>query len=160
MLPPETTCPVIVGDGQIALVLSDALTATSPKVVMWGPYEIWHGAYHRFLTQKEFMDSGAIGYQCVDSIGEAARTGRGCDCIHAITDMDPMYSRSRYPLSFFGVGATRHAVRQIMSREVVIDPDTTHNWLIPALGLDKYPLMTGVYRGPKKPFSPEAISGR
>jgi len=39
MLPPETTCPVIVGDGQIALVLSDALTATSPKVVMWGPLE-------------------------------------------------------------------------------------------------------------------------
>jgi len=128
------------------------------KIVMWGPYEIWHGAHHRFVTQKEFIDSGAIGYQCVDSIGEAARTGRGCDCIHAITDMDPLYSRGRYPLAYFGVSASRHAVRQIMSRGAVIDPDKTHDWLIPALCLDKYPLEREEYRGPKKSFCPEAIA--
>ncbi|MFO0824463.1 MAG: hypothetical protein U0792_15325 [Gemmataceae bacterium] len=127
------------------------------KIVMWGPYEIWHGAYRRFLTQKEFIDSGAIGYQCVDSFGEAARTGCGCDCIHAITDMDPQYGRGRYPLAFFGIGASRHAVRQIMSRGAVIDPNKTHDCLIPALGLDKYPIERESYRGPKTTFSPDAI---
>ncbi|VTU00605.1 Uncharacterized protein OS=Planctomyces brasiliensis (strain ATCC 49424 / DSM 5305 / JCM 21570 / NBRC 103401 / IFAM 1448) GN=Plabr_4392 PE=4 SV=1 [Gemmataceae bacterium] len=131
------------------------------RVAMWGPFEIWHGAYQRFMTQKAFIDSGAIGYQCIDSLGEAARTGNGSDCIHAITDMDPFYSRSRYPLSFFGIGASRHAVRQILSRGAVIDPDRTHDCLIPLLGLDQYPIERVEYRGPKKAFDPEAIaSGR
>lgn len=127
------------------------------KVVMWGPYEIWHGSYRRFMTQKEFIDSGAIGYQCIDSLGEAARTGRGSDCIHAITDMDPQYDRGRYPLTFFGVSASRHAVRQFLSRGAVIDPDRTHDWLISSLGLDKHPICREEYRGPMKPFNPEAI---
>ena len=30
---------------------------------MWGPYEIWHGLYHRFVTQESFLASGRIGYQ-------------------------------------------------------------------------------------------------
>lgn len=127
------------------------------RVVMWGPYEIWHGAHRRFLAQKEFIDSGAIGYQCIDSIGEAARQGNGSDCIHAVTDMDPKYSRGRYPLSFFGVSASRHAVRQILSRGAVIDPPRTHDWLIPALGLDQYPITREEYTGPTKPFDPETI---
>lgn len=129
------------------------------KIVMWGPYEIWHGAYRRFMTQKQFIDSGEIGYQCFDSLGEAARTGHGCDCIHAITDMDPQYGRGRYPLSFFGIGASRHAVRQIMSRGAVIDPDKTHDWLLGSLGLEKCSITREEYRGPTKPFSPEAIAG-
>ena len=29
---------------------------------------------HRFLTQKQFLDSGIVGYQCVDNLGESART--------------------------------------------------------------------------------------
>jgi hypothetical protein len=28
------------------------------RVSMWGPYEIWHGLYRRFLLQEEFMNSG------------------------------------------------------------------------------------------------------
>jgi hypothetical protein len=127
------------------------------KIVMWGPYEIWHGAHRRFLTQKEFLDSGAIGYQCIDSIGEAARNGNGSDCIHAITDMDPKYSRTRYPLSFFGVSASRHAVRQVLSRGAVIDPPKTHDWLISALGLEQFPICREEYQGPTKPFDPETI---
>ena len=37
-----------------------------------------------------------------DSRGEAARTGDGCDCIHAVTDMDPAYPRAGYPLLLYG----------------------------------------------------------
>jgi hypothetical protein len=127
------------------------------KIVMWGPYEIWHGAYHRFLTQKQFLESGQVGYQCFDSLGEAARTGFGCDCIHGVTDLDPIYSRGRYPLALFGIGASRHALREIMKRGAVIDPDKTHDCLIPVLGLDKHPIIREEYRGPRTPFSPDAI---
>jgi hypothetical protein len=126
-------------------------------IVMWGPYELWHGTYQRFMTQKAFMESGQVGYQCIDDIGEAARTGTGCDCIHAISDMDPMFSRDRYPLSYFGVPATRNIVRQIMTRPVIIDAPRTHDWLICQLGLDHYPIRRERYRGEAVPYSPEAL---
>jgi hypothetical protein len=121
------------------------------KIAMWGPYEIGRGTYLRFVTQEEFLQSGAIGYQCIDSLGEAARTGTGSDCIHAITDMDPIYSRFRYPLSFNGFSASRHVVHEIMIRPVIYDPATTHDWLIPALGLDKYPIEQKQYHGKMVP---------
>ena len=47
------------------------------RVSMWGPYECRSSFFHRFVIQKEFLDSGRIGYQCNDNNGEAARTGDG-----------------------------------------------------------------------------------
>ncbi len=130
------------------------------KIVMWGPYEIWHGGYIRFVTQKQFIDSGTIGYQCTDTIGEAARTGLGSDCIHAITDMDPLHRRGNYPLLFFGISGSRHALRQIMTRGSLIDPDTTHDWLLPSLGLDKYSITREEYRGRKVPYEAGQLPGQ
>ena len=49
---------------------------TRQTIAMWGPYEVWHGFAHRFLAQKAFLESGAVGYQCIDNVGEAGRTGR------------------------------------------------------------------------------------
>lgn len=123
-------------------------------IAMWGPYEVPHSNYLRFQVQKKFMESGVVGYQCMDSFGEAARTGLGCDCIHAITDMDPLYDRSRYPLSFFGHGASRHIVTQLMRRGVIVDAPQTHDWLIPPLGLNEYPICRETYRGKVVPNSP------
>ena len=110
------------------------------SVAIWGPYEVWHGTAHRFVIQKQFLDSGVVGYQANDNRGEAARLGNGCDCIHAITDMDPEYPRWRYPLAFWGKPATANLVRRIMRSPAIIDPPTTHDWLLPRLGLtpDQY----------------------
>lgn len=127
------------------------------RVVMWGPYETWHGLYRRFLVQKNFMDSGEVGYQCIDTVGEAARTGAGCDCIHAVSDMDPMFDRGRYALTYFGIPASRNIVRQIRERPILINPDKTHDWLIGALGLDCYPIIRRHEKGPAEEFSPEAV---
>ena len=66
-------------------------------VAMWGPYEIQPQLYRRFLLQKAFMESGRVGYQCIDTLGEGA-DGSGCDCIHAITDMDPEFDRGLLPV--------------------------------------------------------------
>ncbi len=127
-------------------------------IVMWGPYEIWHGGYTRFQVQRQFMASGQTGYQCIDAVGGAARNGTGCDCIHAITDMDPSFDRRNYSLRYFGIDGSRHAVEQILSRGVVINAPQTHDWLIAALQLDQYDIERECYRGPVKSFSVENIA--
>jgi hypothetical protein len=126
-------------------------------VSLWGPYESWHGLYDRFVTQEAFLESGVIGYQCTDDIGEAARTGMGSDCFHAISDMDPQFDRREYPLLFFGYRASQNIVRQISERPILIHPGQSHDWLIPALGLDHYPIAHRRYEGPAEEFSPEAL---
>jgi hypothetical protein len=125
------------------------------RVSLWGPYEVGPGLFYRFRVQKAFMESGQVGYQCIDSLGEAARTGAGCDCIHAVTDMDPLFARNRYPLSYFGDSASRHIVREIHTRPIIICPKADHGWLLPLLGLDKYPIVRRSYWGRTVPYTPE-----
>jgi hypothetical protein len=125
------------------------------RVSVWGPYEVGPGLPYRFAVQKAFLESGKIGYQCIDTIGEAARTGNGCDCIHAVTDMDPLFDRARYPLSYFGDSASLNVVRQFHTRPIILCPEKDHGWLLPLLGLDKYPIERRTYSGPTVPYSPE-----
>jgi hypothetical protein len=118
------------------------------RVSLWGPYEIPPGVYRKFLIQKDFIDSGAIGYQCIDTIGEAARTGDGSNCIHAISDADAMFSRQAYPLWTFGDSASTNILRQLILRGVIRDVEMTHDWLVPALRLDQYPIVRRAYQAP------------
>jgi hypothetical protein len=127
------------------------------RISMWGPYETWHGLYRRFMVQKQFMESGEVGYQCVDTVGEAPRDGAGCDCIHAMSDMDPIFDRRRYPLKYFGEAASRNIVRQLRERPILIHPDETHDWLISALGLDCYKIIRRQETCPAQEFSPENV---
>jgi hypothetical protein len=137
----------------------DVVTRTGQRASVWGPYEVWHGFLPRFLVQKGFLESGQVGYQCVDTVGEAARTGGGCDCIHAVADMDPAYSRARYPLVFYGNSASYYLVRRFMRSPVVIDPRTTHDWVLGRLGLDEYRLERKRYCGLSKPYVPGGPAG-
>ena len=122
--------------------------ATDQQVYMWGPYEVWHGLAHRFQVQKAFLESGSVGYQCVDTVGEAARTGGACDCIHALSDMDPDYPRWRYPLAFYGAPATENLVRRMMhSPGTVLGCGQTHDWLLEPLGLCDASLHRRTYHG-------------
>ena len=125
------------------------------RVSLWGPYEVRPGLIYRFQVQKAFMESGRVGYQGIDSIGEAALTGAGCDCIHAITDMDPLFNRERYPLIYFGDSASMNIVRQLQTRPLIINPEADHGWLLPLLGLDQYPIVRRSYCGPSVPYTPE-----
>lgn len=124
-------------------------------ISVWGPYEVGPGLAHRFHVQKAFMESGRVGYQCIDNFGEAARTGCGCNCIHAITDMDPHFDRNQYPLTYFGESASRNAVRQLHTRPIIICPEADHGWLLPLLGLEKYPIERRPYLGRTVPYTPE-----
>jgi hypothetical protein len=103
--------------------------------------------YYRTLLQKEYLESGLIGYQCIDDIGESARKGNGCDCIHAFTDEDPLFRRIRYPLRRFGDAASEFVVKELWRRDLLILPEQTHAWLHEALGLNRYPITRRYYRG-------------
>jgi hypothetical protein len=118
------------------------------RVSMWGPYEVRPRGYLRFLIQKEFMESGRVGYQCVDKRGEAGKCGAGCDCIHAITDMDPEFDRTRYPLRWYGDAGSEHIVQQIASRGLTVHGMQVEEWLVPRLGLDCAGIVRRTYAGP------------
>lgn len=119
---------------------------TGQHIAQWGPYECRPELYYRAVVQQQFLTSGRMGYQCIDTMGEAARTGLGCDCIHAISDMDPQYSRNRYRLIRFGIAASRFIVYELGSRDMLINPNHTHEWLNHRLGLDAYPMAQRQYR--------------
>ena len=70
------------------------------------------------MVQKQFMESGEVGYQCIDNIGEAPRDGAGCDCIHAMSDIDLIFNRRRYPLTYFGEAASRNIVLQVRQADL------------------------------------------
>jgi hypothetical protein len=114
------------------------------RISMWGPYEIRAGLYRKLRIQKDFMDSGQIGYQCIDTVGEARR-GTGSDCIHAVTDCDAEYDRQEYPLSRFGDRASEHMVRQVMERGGVINGGMTSDWLLAPLGIADCPIVRRTY---------------
>jgi hypothetical protein len=116
------------------------------RVSMWGPYECRPSFYRRFLIQKEFLDSGRIGYQCYDDCGESGRSGDGSCCIHAITDMDPDYGRANYPLIWFGDSASEHIVNRFHERGSLLHPEIEHDWLIEALGLKAYHIVRRHYQ--------------
>ncbi|MFL5339075.1 MAG: hypothetical protein ACJ8F7_02815 [Gemmataceae bacterium] len=135
----------------VNLGMSDSIQIMLDKgerVSMWGPYEMRPHSYRRFLIQKAFIDSGAVGYQCVDKGGEAGRQGLGCNCIHALTDMDPDFDRSRYPLRFNGEDASLHILGQLARRGALIDARRTQDWLKPRLGLDCAAIVPHCYDGP------------
>jgi hypothetical protein len=124
------------------------------RVSLWGPYEIPPGVYRKLMIQKAFVESGAIGYQCIDTYGEAGAKGNGSDCIHAISDVDPLFGRQAYPLTYYGDAASLYILRRAVIRGAVPDIETTHDWLIPALGLDRYPIVRREYTAPLFPNLP------
>jgi hypothetical protein len=133
------------------------------RVSVWGPYECRPNFFRRFLVQKAFLDSGRVGYQCDDNCGEAALSGNGCCCIHAISDMDPEYGRANYPLIWFGDSASEHLVNRFHASDSLLHPDVEHDWLIGALGLEKYGLVRRHYHDRRLDFprlQPARILGR
>jgi hypothetical protein len=117
------------------------MVATGQRVSLWGPYEIWPGLYRKFLIQKNFLECGQVGYQAIDTIGEATMCGNATDCIHAITDADTMFDQARYAVWRCGESASEGIVKQLSESGGFVDPYLTHDWLMPALGLTAYPII-------------------
>ncbi|MGC3970115.1 MAG: hypothetical protein QM775_23145 [Pirellulales bacterium] len=107
-------------------------------VAMWGPYEydaaVAPQVYDRVLRQIARLNSGCMLYKCIDP-DSGPRARQMCDCIHAVTDLDPYLSRPFYSeLQNFGMDASRRLV-QVLAGRHRFDVGHTHEWIAAAVGV-------------------------
>ena len=114
----------------------DAVYHDREHVTMWGPFRILPQVYERSLGVKAILDSGRAEYRAIST----PRNLLISDCIHAVAAVDPIFGRDHYPLIRIGQPASRHIARQFVTRSVFDQYQTEASWLIPRLGLDRYPI--------------------
>jgi hypothetical protein len=120
----------------------DLLCVQGQRISLWGPYEIEPELYRRVLKQKAFLESGRVGYQALDNLGEAGITGNGLNCIHAVANCD---ERIACPVWNFGESAGESIVAHHADHGALVRPSQSHDWLISVLGLNSHPILR---RGP------------
>ena len=103
---------------------------------MWGPFRIHQVVYERSLGVKQILDSGVAEYRAIST----PRNLLVSDCIHAVAAVDPIFGRGHYPLIRIGKPASRDIAREVMTRSVFDQWQGDSSWLIPRLGLDRYPI--------------------
>jgi hypothetical protein len=114
----------------------EAVYREREHVTVWGPFRIHPLVYQRSLGVKAILDSGAAEYRAIST----ARDLLVSDCIHAVAAIDPIFGRGHYPLVRIGKPASRYIARQVMTRSVFDQWEADNSWLIPRLGLDRYPI--------------------
>ena len=114
----------------------DAVYHDRERVTMWGPFRILPQVYERSLRVKEILDSGRAEYRAIST----PRNLLISDCIHAVAAVDPIFGRGHYPLIRVGKPASRYIARQMMTRSVFDQWQSDNSWLVPGLGLDRYPI--------------------
>lgn len=132
----------------INLNLHDTLQlmlSTGHRLSQWGAYECRPALFRRFVAQKQFLESGAIGYQVFDMFGEAGRLGNGCLCLHALIDMDPNFQRDQFPFLRFGNHASRWFVKQMWDNDALISPENTYDCLDEQLAIKPFPIAKKSY---------------
>jgi hypothetical protein len=112
------------------------------EVAVWGPYELPADSFARFIAQKAHLESGLVQYKCIDPLDRRSNVS---DCIHAITDKDPIYNRWFYPVARFGEAASHHIVKQLYVRGRILNPGQNNDWLLGVLQLNSYPLVRREY---------------
>jgi hypothetical protein len=114
--------------------------ATNQDVTMWGPFVTMPDIYQNSLRVKQFLESGQMQYRAIDGGANALID----DCIHAVSAVDQVFGKRHYPLIRVGKPASRFIAREIMVRSIeerhIDQANFDASWLIPRLGLDRYPI--------------------
>lgn len=105
------------------------------SVTMWGPFVMAPELYERAGRVVSVLESGEARYRAIS--GRDLLTG---DCIHAVAAVDPVFGRGHYPLIRIGKPASRYIARQVMTRSHFDQYQYDNSWLIPRMGLDRYPI--------------------
>ena len=106
------------------------------SVTMWGPFVIRKEVYDKSLKVLGVIGSGAARYRAIST----PRNLLVSDCIHAVAAVDPDFGRAHYPLISIGKPASRFIARQVMTRSPIDQTLHDNSWLVPRLGLDRYPI--------------------
>jgi hypothetical protein len=114
----------------------DVVRSSRQNVTMWGPFLIRKEAYDKSLWVLQVIASGAPQYRAIST----PRNLLISDCIHAVAAVDPEFGREHYPLIRIGKPASRFIAREIMTRSPFDQWLYDNSWLIPRLGLDRYPI--------------------
>jgi hypothetical protein len=113
-----------------------AMMANQESITMWGPFVIRPEIWGRSLFVRQVLDSGQAEYRAIST----ARNILISDCIHAVAAMDPIFGRDHYPLIRIGKPASRYIAHEIMRWSIFDQYQYNNSWLIPRLGLDRYPI--------------------
>jgi len=112
------------------------VTGRGERVTLWGPFEISPKVYEKSLHVWGVVQAGGARYRAIDSSFDLLVA----DCIHAVAAVDPDFGRRHYPLIRVGDSASRYIARQVLDRAPFDQDRTRAGWLIPRLGLDRYPI--------------------
>ncbi len=108
------------------------------QVSMWGPFEIDAGRYEALAAQAGFLESGAVRYRTLDSLGRSRTIEH---CVHAFTHADPVLQSRIQPVLRVGEpGTSRLALMYERSGAFITGPPT-NDWAIPAIGANQYPVI-------------------
>ncbi len=106
-------------------------------VYYWGPYEVDPRFAQRFMQQSQYLSCGGRElYKAIDPLF----SDNISNCTHAISDLDPVMGRPRYPFVVFGKDAARNVANILHRRDVVLDPGRDNRWLLYPLGLANEPM--------------------
>ena len=114
----------------------DVVLSKNEKVSLWGPFQVSRHVFDDALRMKQFVESGQVKYRAWDAPYQKFIS----DCIHAVAMVDPVFGREHYPLIRIGKPASRYIGRQVMLRSEFDQEAYDHSWLIPRLGLNRYPM--------------------
>lgn len=107
------------------------------KLCMWGPYRVQPEFFELFKTRVAQVEQ-TFGYKAA-----ALTSPRDiCDCARAVEEM--VESRRRL-IGVNGYGAAASSVVVRKFSPWLIEPDQSHAWVEPLMGLDEYPLVRRSY---------------
>lgn len=111
-----------------------AITARDKaRISMWGPFETDATRYALAVAQVAALNSGTVRFRSFDSLG---RNRSVQHCAHAVTFADPNLQWLRQPVLRVGEPGTSRLATKYATSGALVSTET-HDWLIPALGLDK-----------------------
>lgn len=108
------------------------------QISMWGPYEIDNEHFSYGLCQIDRLESGCVRYRVVDSFQNNPMI---VHCVHAVTYADPFLKTRPQPVLRVGEPGTSKLAAKYVDSGAFLGGPASHDWLIPALGLERYPII-------------------
>jgi len=103
--------------------------AEGDRVSVWGPYEISAEWYARAVAQAARLESGAVRYRVLDSLGFNDRVQH---CVRAVTAADMTRQFRLQPVLQVGERGTSRLAAEYASGGAFVGGIVTHDWVLPA----------------------------
>ena len=112
--------------------------AIRTRISMWGPFEISAQRYAQGVQHKASLDTGNVQFRSIDYFDQHDDIEH---CLHAITSAYPELDKLTKRVRWYGDRGTAPIAAKLQQAGVVANCKIKHLWLIPALGLDRYPIL-------------------